>query len=89
MILGTRKNSPLRSGAFASMRSAERIARLVLPHHVGHGHGPGGGRHAFGIEGAELVDIGEDPVELPAHALLLDVGQGEAGSRATLSTSSW
>ena len=57
----------------------QRRALDVVPHHVGDRHRVGRGLHVAGVERAQLVDVGEDPVELAPHPLL--VGADSRGGR--------
>src|SRR5258705_5322982 len=71
--------------ALAVRRVGERLGlgqrriRHVVPHHVGDRHRVRGGLDAGGFQRAELVEVGQDAVELTAHPLLLGRRQVEPG----------
>src|SRR5262245_42378690 len=55
----------------------EAGAELVVAHHVDHGDSVGRRLGGVGVERAQRVDVGQDAVELLAHALALGLGQGQ------------
>src|SRR5687768_5703659 len=66
-----------RVGQGLALRQARAVD--VVAHDVDQGHGVRRGLHARGIQGAELVDVGEDAAELLAHPLQLRVVERQAG----------